>query len=186
MFTIVSAPNPVLSQKAKRVIKIDASILDLIEEMKKTLDATRDPQGVGLAAPQVGRSLQIFVIKPTTNSEHKVFINPLLHAEIDDREKPSAKNKRLKTKDKKLEGCLSIPHIWGFVKRNPKVTLGYMDEKGSHHKKTFTGFIATIIQHEYDHLQGTLFPKRVLEQKSKLYKSHKNEEGEDVFDELEI
>lgn len=187
MFTIVSAPNPVLSQKAKRVVKIDGSITDLIEEMKKTLDATRDPQGVGLAAPQVGKSLQIFITKPTLNSEHSIFINPVLHEEIQDRPKTSSKGRSSSgRKDKKLEGCLSIPHIWGFVKRNPKVTLSYIDEKGSHHKKTFTGFTSTIVQHEYDHLQGVLFPKRVLEQKSKLYKSHKDEKGEDVFEELEI
>ncbi|MDO8461008.1 MAG: peptide deformylase, partial [bacterium] len=62
----------------------------------------------------------------------------------------------------------------------------FIDENGKPHKRKFSGFIATIIQHEYDHLHGILFPKRVLEQKGKLYKSRKNKEGKDVFEEIEI
>ena len=187
MLTIVFAPSLVLLQKAKRVLKIDKSVTNLIEEMKETLDNTKDPQGVGLAAPQIGKSLQIFVIKPTANSKHSVFINPMIEELINDAQKTSPKRKSVSSrKDKKLEGCLSIPSVWGFVKRKPKIILSYMDEQGTHHKKTFTGFFATIIQHEYDHLQGVLFPKRVLEGKNKLYKSRKNEENEDVFEELEI
>lgn len=187
MFQIVSAPNAMLSQKAKKIGKIDKSIAEFIEEMKKTLDSTRDPQGVGLAAPQVGKSLQIFIMKPTPQSAFTVCINPVLnHTESSrNRKNPDPGSKKSRT-SKKLEGCLSIPQIWGFVKRNPKITVSYMDEKGTHHKKIFTGYMATIIQHEYDHLQGVLFPKRVLEQKRALYKSHKDEEGEDVFEELEI
>lgn len=180
MLSIVIAPNEVLSQKAKPVGKVDVSLVSFIEEMNKALDATRDPEGIGLAAPQVGKSLQIFIVKPTRNSAHEVYINPKITL--------LGEAKKL-SKDKegtKLEGCLSLPTIWGPVQRSQKVKISYIDENGKHHTKTITGFKAVILQHEYDHLQGILFPKRVLEQKGKLYKSSKNAKGEDEFDEIEV
>lgn len=76
MLSIVVAPNTVLSEKALLVEKIDNSIKKLISEMKETLSHTKDPEGVGLAAPQVGRSLRIFIIKPDKNAGVEVFINP--------------------------------------------------------------------------------------------------------------
>ena len=196
MLKIVSAPDNALSQKAKIVKNIDKSTLNLIEEMKQTLNATHDPEGVGLAAPQIGKSLQIFVIKPTQKSKIQVFINPKIQAQNqaeqntephrNDQRESVRKSAEIKSASKKLEGCLSLPSIWGEVKRSQKVSVFYLDEKGKKHERLFTGFTATILQHEYDHLQGTLFPKRVLEQKGKLYKSIKNKKGEDEFEEMEI
>jgi len=87
---------------------------------------------------------------------------------------------------RKLEGCLSLPDIWGDVQRFPRITVRYLDETGKQHKRKFRGFMSTVIQHEIDHLNGTLFPKRVLEQGGTLYKSEKDEKGEDVFEELKI
>ena len=196
MFTIVSAPNPILSQKTKKVPKIDSSILRLVEEMKETLDKTLDPEGVGLAAPQVGKSVQIFIMKPTPKSPVTVCINPLvepkrepqateetgLSAHALAKAEPKAKS----SSSKKLEGCLSLYSIWGEVVRKREITISYLDEKGKSHVKTFKRFPATIVQHEMDHLNGILFPKRVLEQKGILYKSRKNEKGEDIFEEIEI
>ncbi len=98
----------------------------------------------------------------------------------------TVKKARKNRSKSKLEGCLSLVNIWGTVVRSPKVTLSYLDEQGNKHIRTLTGFKATIAQHEIDHLEGILFPKRVLEQKGKLYESHKNKKGEDVFDEIEI
>lgn len=186
MTNILTAPNSVLSQKAQQVKKIDKSILQLIEEMKQALLAAKDPEGVGLAAPQVGKPLQIFIMKPTPKSKILVCINPKIRTKSPDLvEIKRPKSSKYKG-PKKLEGCLSLPSIWGEVLRSPKVTLWYLDENARPHKKTFTDFIATIIQHEIDHLQGVLFPKRVLEQKGKLYKSHKDEKGQEVFEEIEI
>ena len=91
-----------------------------------------------------------------------------------------------KEKSKKLEGCLSLPQVWGEVKRDPSVTISFTDEQGKKYTKTFKGFLATVIQHEYDHLHGILFSKRVLEQKGTLYKSSKNEKDEDIFEEIEL
>ena len=187
MLKIVIAPNPVLSNIAKPVLKVNPSVQETIEEMKKTLAATSDPKGVGLAAPQVGKSLRIFIAKPTDKSDFMVFINSEIIAkspELDYVKRP--KKDQSEKASKKLEGCLSLPTIWGPVLRSSSVTLSYLDAYGKFHKRKFSSFLSTIIQHEMDHLKGILFPKRVLEQKGQLYKSSKNEKGEDVFEEITI
>ena len=181
---IVTAPDSVLSQTAKPIDTITKDVLQLIEEMKKTLLATKDPQGVGLAASQVGKSVRIFITKPTDHSAFTTFINPMV-TNLSTQLVPVKRPKKSK-RSHKLEGCLSLPNIWGFVLRSPKVKVDYLDEKGEKRTRTHTGFMATIIQHEIDHLDGILFPKRVLEQKQKLFKSHKNKDNEDVFDEIEL
>lgn len=188
MLKIVQAPNPVLSQQAKPINKLDKPIYRLIREMNESLVNARDPEGVGLAAPQVGRSLQLFLIKQTPRSPTLVFINPVIEEFIDELPETSQKENASEEDDEnvKLEGCLSLYSIWGNVKRHPGLILSYMDETGMKHKRKFTGFISTIIQHEFDHLQGILFPKRVIEQNQKLYKSKVNEKGETEFEEIEL
>jgi peptide deformylase len=184
---IVTAPNPVLFSKAKPISKVNSSVLSVVNQMKKALLKTTDPKGVGLAAPQIGKSLRIFIAKPTDDSEISVFINPEIIQRSSERDYiKRPKKKSGKKNSKKLEGCLSIPTIWGPVLRNSSITLSYLDEKGKQHEQKFSNFLATIVQHEMDHLEGVLFPKRVLEQKGILYKSHKNEKNEDEFEEIEI
>ena len=87
MLKIVTAPQSILAQSAKpvavrylakQISKIDKTVLELVGEMEKTLLAAKDPEGVGLAAPQVGRSLQIFIVKPTPKTPIQVFINPVI------------------------------------------------------------------------------------------------------------
>lgn len=180
MIPIVTAPNDVLAQAAKPITTIDQGVKNFIQDMKDALDNTRDPEGIGLAAPQVGKSVQIFIVKPTKNAPHEVFINPQLTLMGVPAKIPRDKE------GTKLEGCLSLPTIWGPVERAPKVKIAYLDETGKQQTQTITGFKAVILQHEYDHLQGILFPRRVLEQQGKLYKSSKNKKGEDVFEEIEL
>ncbi len=182
MLEIVSAPNQVLSQKTKTIAKIDKAVLNLIEEMKKSLERATDPVGVGLAAPQVGKSLKVFIAKPSVKSKISVFINPKI---ISQKKKLSAA-KSAGRRTRKLEGCLSLPDVWGEVLRYDEIYLEFKDENGKTHNKKFNGFLATIVQHEVDHLNGVLFPKRVLEQKGTLYKSEKDEKGQDVFEEIKI
>ncbi|MBI5044574.1 MAG: peptide deformylase [Candidatus Levybacteria bacterium] len=191
MLTIVQAPNPVLSSIAKKVTRVDKNISSLIIEMEKALSSAKDPEGVGLAAPQIGKSLQIFIIKESKNDPLLTCINPVLSIPkeqklSDDVEKKVKTKKTKENKEVKLEGCLSLQDVWGIVKRYPEVDLTYMDENGVEQTKHFDGFLATIIQHEYDHLQGILFPRRVLEQKGQLYKSVKNKKGETEFEELVV
>lgn len=180
---IIQAPNEVLSKKAEEVKKVDKKIVNLINEMKITLEQALDPEGVGIAAPQVNKSLQIFIIKEDKKAPFKVFINPKM--EIIKEPKMPKKSKKTKA-DTQLEGCLSLKDIWGEVKRENKLRLEWLNENGEKQNEIFTGFLATIIQHEYDHLQGILFPKRVLEQNNKLYKLKRNKNNKEVFEEIVI
>jgi len=190
MLKIVTAPDTVLSQKAKKVTKIDKYVLDFIEKMKQALLCAKDPEGVGLAAPQLGKLLSIFITRVSPKSPIRVFINPQILSRIKYKElskkEDSLPNTKYKIHNTRLEGCLSLPSIWGHVRRSSGLTMSYLDEKGKSHSQKFTGFMTTIIQHEMDHLDGILFTKRVLEQKGTIYKSHKDEDGEDIFEELEI
>jgi peptide deformylase len=181
---IVQAPQQVLSQKAKPVTKIDSTIKKLISEMETTLNNARDPEGVGLAAPQVGKSLRLFIVKQTPRSPFMTFINPEIERTFDVPKEETKKEK--KEKGVQLEGCLSLKDIWGVVKRYDGVVVSYQDEHGTKHKKTFEGFIATIIQHEVDHLDGKLFTVRVIVQGNTLNKSSENAKGETEFEEIEI
>ena len=178
---IVKAPDRILSQPAKPVATITKPVIDIIEAMQKTLLSAKEPEGVGIAAPQIGKPLRIFIMKPTPTSPITVFINPQVTvlAELTEDQKP-------KPAKEQLEGCLSLRNIWGTVKRAPKVTVTYQDELGKEHTKTFIKFSATIIQHEFDHLNGILFPKRVLEQNGTLYKSKKDKNGKEIFEELDL
>lgn len=188
MYKIVTTPNPVLTDVAKSVKTFDKNLKKIISDMEVTLAHTSDPVGVGLAAPQVGLSLQIFLARPTEKAPTMHFINPVL--EQVSHEATSQKSKRSKKDDdddkKILEGCLSIPNIWGHVTRPQKVVLSYQDIDGKKYTNTYTGFMATIIQHEMDHLNGVLFTSHVLEQNEKLYRSYKTKDGEEEFEEIHI
>ncbi len=184
MAQIVSAPHPVLSKVASDYVfeKNDKFLPAILKEMEKALLEASDPKGVGLAAPQIGRGISIFITKPSDNAPISVFINPkIIKSEPIPKDNPEDEKKA-----KKLEGCLSLPSIWGVVKRSPSVTLSYYDHLGRKKTKKFTGFMSTIVQHEVDHLNGILFPKRVLEQNGALYKSSKNEKNEDEFEEISV
>jgi peptide deformylase len=190
---IVQAPDPILSQTAQPVKNVDKTINKLLNAMEQTLLAQKDPEGVGLAAPQVGKSLRIFVVKQDHDAPFRTFINPVIEKTFEKlavKEVTQNKNitdsKKKKEKGVQLEGCLSLKDVWGIVNRPFGVVVSYLDETGTAQKETFEGFLATIIQHEVDHLNGVLFPKRVLEQKNQLYHSIKNEQGEVEFEEIEI
>lgn len=185
MLKIVAVPNPILASPTKPVTEIDNNIKKIVSDMEKVLIAQDDPPGVGLAANQVGLDLSIFIIKPTEKSKMKVFINPKViksssvmieRNRKDPTKKPfdSAQDKRNKKKVK-LEGCLSIPRIWGPVKRADRVFLNYQDLTGKKYLKWFSGFEAIIIQHEVDHLKGIVFTQRSIEQKRQLFKEENDE-----------
>lgn len=186
---IIKAPNPLLTTPAKKVKKLDKKVLQVIEKLDQILVRSNKPKGVGLAAPQIGISLAIFIAKPYTESPVEVFINPEIVWQSMEmafiKRKKSSSNKSIKSA-KKLEGCLSIPNVWGRLKRPEKVRLRYMDLNGKQKEKEFEGFMATIVQHEVDHLNGILFTQRVLEQEEKLYRIEEDEKGEEKLVEVEI
>lgn len=184
---IVTVPNKVLTTPSKPVARIDRKIISIVEQMKKILIDKDNPKGVGLAAPQIGVPLRLFITRPTENSQIDVFFNPEItwaSEEIGEIERPEGKPS-LK-RDKKLEGCLSIPNVWGYLKRPKKVRLKYMDINGKLQEKEFTSFMATIVQHETDHLAGILFTQRVLEQQEKLYEIEEDEKGNEKLVEIKI
>ncbi|MBI2612090.1 peptide deformylase [Candidatus Gottesmanbacteria bacterium] len=197
---IVKVPNPVLFQKAKPVGRIDKKIERIIKDLKTTLLAAKNPKGVGLAAPQIGISLNIFITRSRESNPIRVFINPEILwkseelVEIQRETKthhpkenlPALPAGRHGGRQEKLEGCLSIDNVWGHLKRPAKVRLRFMDQKGQIRQEEFSGFMATIVQHEADHLDGILFTKRVLEQKEKLYLIEKGEKGKETLIEIKI
>lgn len=176
MFKIVTVPNLILTSPAKPVVQIDDKIKKIVADMEKILIAQDDPPGVGLAANQVGLDLSIFIIKPTAKSSVKAFINPKIVSRTDPfKDSPKRVSPYKKRKRVKLEGCLSIPRIWGSVKRPDRIFLNYQNLTGKKYLKWFTGFEAIIIQHEVDHLNGIVFTQRAIEQKGQLYKEEKDE-----------
>ncbi len=180
MKPIVHTPNPVLTTPAKTVTVFDKRFAKLISEMKTTLRATRNPKGVGLAAPQIGESWRIFITKPNEKSEIRIFVNPEIISAS------AAQTEGVPERDNKLEGCLSIPKIWGKVKRAANLKLKYQDETGAAHTESFSGFLATIIQHETDHTNGVVFVQRVLEQKGTFYESAIDENGKEILEEVTL
>lgn len=174
---ILTVPSKILNEKSDPVEKFDKKLLSTIRQMEKTLDATVDPKGVGLSAPQVGIQKRFFIMRPTTKSKLHVFVNPEI-VETKEIDIPGAK--------KLLEGCLSIPNIWGNVKRPNYVKIKYLDPQGKAQSQSFESFVAAVVQHEIDHLDGILFTQRVMEQNEQLFRSFKNNQGEDEFEEISL
>lgn len=164
---IVDVKTASLRQKSKKVKAIDKKLLDLVKDMQETLNAQQDPEGVGLAAPQIGKNIRLFIIN--FGRDNKVIINPEIMSIDEHRSKFKSKSDKTK-KDDVLEGCLSLPHYYGPIKRAKRLTLKYMDISGNTKIEEFTGFLAHIVQHEVDHLNGILFIDRILEQKVPVYK----------------
>lgn len=172
MLKIVTIPNSVLTETTKKVEQFDGSLAKLVKDMDQALSKQLNPQGVGLAAPQVAENLAIFIIKPTPDAKTEVFVNPKIisTSEVNVKHENTLEvRKTLKKKKTKLEGCLSIPKIWGAVKRSDKLYLEFQNQTGRVYKKWFSGFKSVIIQHEIDHLRGVLFTQRALEQNAQLY-----------------
>lgn len=162
---ILKADDPKLRKGSKSVKEVDKKILSLIADLRETLIAQKEPEGIGLAAPQIGKNLKIFVVK--VDGEPKVFINPEIATVL--KEKSQGKEKEI------MEGCLSIPHYYGPLKRAEKIRVRYLTPEGEKRVETFEGLPAQIIQHEIDHLDGILFVDRLLEQKKPLYKLEADE-----------
>jgi len=180
MKSIIQLPNPILTTPAKNVSSFDKKLHAQIAEMKKILVSAKDPKGVGLAGPQVGFPYRMFLTKPTEKNDIRVFINP----EILTLSKETTEG--IPQQEKKLEGCLSIPKIWGRVKRHQALTLRYQDEAGNVQEEEFSGFLATIIQHETDHINGILFTHRIIEQKGKFYQTTIDENGKEILEEFKL
>lgn len=158
---ILRSGDPKLREISKTVVKIDSKILKLVQDLKETLAIQKDPEGVGLAAPQIGKSLRVFVF--SYNGVERVIINPEII-------KQSVSKSKKESKNEILEGCLSLPNYYGPLKRDQKLKIKYQTLEMVNKTESFSGFNAQIILHEIDHLNGVLFLDRLLEQKQPLYK----------------
>lgn len=141
----IGAKNRILRGKAREVTAVNQEIRELVRKMRKIM---REANGIGLAAPQVGLLIRVFVAE--VNKKSYVFINPELV-------------KTSKDKDVLEEGCLSLPGLFGPVGRSIKVTLIGLDQHGKKVKIKASGLLARILQHEMDHLNGTLFIDKAKE-----------------------
>lgn len=158
--------NPVLRKVAQNIKPDYAKLPELISSMFETMEAS---EGIGLAAPQIGLAIRLFVIDATTMEEDypeaanfkKVFINPTI---IEESGNEWAFN----------EGCLSVPGIREDIIRKSVIKITYFNENFKEHTDTFSGICARIIQHEYDHLQGKLFVDRVNPLKKRLIQGKLN------------
>ena len=159
---IIAYGDPVLKKVGLPIDKDYKGLGQLIENMFETMYAA---SGVGLAAPQVGISIRLFVVdtKPFAEDEpelenfKKVFINPQIIEEVGDEWKFN-------------EGCLSIPGIREDVMRKKIIHLRYQDEEFKTHETVFDGLAARVIQHEYDHIDGKLFVEKLSPFKKQLIK----------------
>jgi len=149
--TIRHISDPVLRRKTKRVLKIDKSVLQLVEDMMDTLEQS---DGAGLAAPQIGLSLRVAVLW-MPEQEPFAIINPEVVKRIGEREVE--------------EGCLSLPGYQGKIKRAVSVTVKCLDIEGKPLRIRAKELLAQALEHEIDHLNGILFTDH-LESPDKLYK----------------
>lgn len=166
---IVAYGDPVLKKIA---IEIDQSYSDLHQLIENMFETMYKAKGVGLAAPQIGKSIRLFIVDGSPFAEEdeeeeldpraegilnfkKTFINPIITSETGDE---WAFN----------EGCLSIPKIREDVYRQEIIQISYYDENWEYHEETFSGYAARIIQHEYDHIEGVLFTDHLSVLKRKL------------------
>lgn len=159
MLKIFTFPHPILRKKAKPVKEINKEIKDFINKMVTFLrPEPRKFTGVGLAAPQVGKSLRIIIVWSRRSRKFLIMINPKIIW--------SSKKTRLGIPESKnpYEGCLSVPGVWGKVRRHSIVKVKYLTPKGTEVIRKFKGFTGVVIQHEIDHLEGILFTDRIKQQ----------------------
>lgn len=176
---IIHAPHPTLRQQALIVDRVDAKILEFATNVRDTLLASIDPPGVGLAAPQIDKKWRLFVTAlddaPSGQRPTRLFVNPQL-IDKSDRLTLGVNHRR-----PDLEGCLSIPHLYGPVERPEWATFQWQEitadgtELSEWHTATFYDFAARVMLHELDHLNGILFTDHILQQGQPLYESHQDE-----------
>lgn len=167
---IVTFPDPFLRLKAKPIKKFDKDLQTLIDDMFETM---RNEPGVGLAAPQIGQSVQLVVVEyaeepeddnaPLPKPKRYVLVNP----EIVERSEEMVEG---------MEGCLSIPGLIGKVDRHEAITVKALTRHGKPQKVKAEGWMARIIQHEMDHLDGVLY----IDRASEIYEPVTEEEAEIV------
>lgn len=157
---IITVPDQILNIKCNSVTAINEEINSVVKDLLDTLDIQRDPAGAGLAAPQIGLPINVCVVRKFSKTKEGVettrdivLINPKIVSQSE-------------ATDIRWEACLSIPNSIGQVKRSKRVSISYLNLDGTESKIKADGFLARVIQHEMDHLNGILFTSKVI---GKLY-----------------
>jgi len=174
IYPILVYGHPVLRKVAEDIEKDHYGLQQLISDLFETM---YNAEGIGLAAPQIGKSERVFVMDGTPAADDdpamanfkKTFIN----AHIIERSGEMAPMK---------EGCLSIPNLKEEVKRESHIRITYYDENWEFHDETYEGYVARVIQHEYDHLDGIMFTDRVGPLRKRLIKGKLTAIGKGKFD----
>ena len=163
---IVVYGHPILRKISEDITPEYPELEQFIRDLFQTMD---EADGVGLAAPQVGRNIRIFVVDANAFEEMdpdcKGFRKAFINAHI---------LERWGDEISRNEGCISIPGIHEDVKRPNCIRISYMDEQGQEHEEEFCGIKAWIIQHEYDHLEGILFTDHLSALKKRILKNKLN------------
>jgi len=155
---IITKPNRILYEKCEKITKIDTEVKKIINELVETANAQVEPEAAGLAAPQIGYNKRIILVRdfkvlPKSKKiliTNIIMINPKIISE---------------SKDEEIdwESCLSIPNMYGQVRRPFSIKVTYMDENGIEKKIKARDFFARVIQHEVDHLNGILFDTKIID-----------------------
>ena len=170
IFPIIAYGDPVLRKKATVISADYPKLKELIANMYETM---YNAFGVGLAAPQIGLPIRLFLVDTSPFAEDDV---------LTDEERKQLKDFKCTFINAKIideegdewafnEGCLSIPNIREDVFRQPRIKIKYQDEEFNEHVKEFDGLLARVIQHEYDHIEGILFTDKISAFKKRLIKS---------------
>jgi len=175
---IIEIPHEMLRKVAKPVTRVDKKFIKLVADLEETLDKKRNPRGVGLAAPQINTSLRLFCLNISTI---QTYINPII-----------TKTSQKLTfgpdlDDPILEGCLSMPELYGPVPRFEWVEVEFQvleDGKLIDKSLRFDAFEARVFQHELDHLNGILFTDYALKYDLPVYKEYLKDKYQEIDREL--
>jgi peptide deformylase len=174
VYPIYVIGHPVLRKKTANIERDYPGLNDLISDMFETMYRS---DGIGLAAPQIGKPIRIFVVDGTPIADDEPdledFRHVFINAEITERSGEVVPM---------TEGCLSIPKLHEEVNRESFIRINYYDENWIWHEDTFEGYKARIIQHEYDHLDGILFTDKVSPIRKRLLKTKLAALGKGKFD----
>lgn len=160
-----------LRQKSQEITTFDKSVEGLIVDLQDTIEAQVDPIGLGLSAPQIGVFKRVFIAR--IRNKLKSFVNPKI-------------TKFAKKETSFLEGCFSVPDLYGHVIRPSEIDLESQDIHGKRTATHYNGVPARIIQHEMDHLDGILFIDHVHNQNGKVFKVEKDKTGKEQFVEVPL
>ncbi|MBI2414237.1 peptide deformylase [candidate division WWE3 bacterium] len=155
---IVTIPDEVLLTPTKKIVDFNIDTQELIKNLLDTVRKAKDPEGAGLAAPQIGISKRACVVRD-------FFVNPMNRDEVLSHDYVLINPKIIsasKETELDIEGCLSIPLVYGKVERAKKVKIKALNEHGEEIRFMASGFLARVVQHEIDHLDGILFTSKLV------------------------